>query len=198
VVADAAMSLGYNLIGCFDDGAAPVVTSKFRLARRGSVSAAREFLESNQRVQWILTIGDLAVRQRVLTELRPYQERAAKIVHKAAVIGGNTHIARGTFVGALAVVQTFAVVYGHSIINTGAIVEHECELGESVHVAPGAILTGNVKVGRYAMIGAGARVLPGLKIGISTVVGAGAVVTKDFGDNLKVAGVPARIVPGVQ
>jgi acetyltransferase EpsM len=33
------------------------------------------------------------------------------------------------------------------IINTSCIIEHECFLGDTVHIAPGAVLAGNVTIG---------------------------------------------------
>jgi acetyltransferase EpsM len=32
------------------------------------------------------------------------------------------------------------------ILNTGCIIEHECVLGDAVHIGPGAVLAGNVKL----------------------------------------------------
>ncbi|MFX9699986.1 acetyltransferase, partial [Acinetobacter baumannii] len=66
------------------------------------------------------------------------------------------------------------------IVNTGAIVEHDCEIGSFVHAAPRALLCGDVKVGSGSQVGAGSVVRQGLRLGPCTVVGAGAVVVKDF------------------
>ena len=60
-------------------------------------------------------------------------------------------------------------------MNTGASVDHDCHLGDAVHIAPGAVLAGEVEVGPLAF------------------VGAGAVVTRDVGDGMTVSGNPARL-----
>jgi serine acetyltransferase len=73
-------------------------------------------------------------------------------------------------------------------------VEHECELGEAVHVAPGACLAGRVRVGAYAFIGIGAQVIQCLAVGEGATVGAGAVVIADVPDGATAVGVPARII----
>ena len=78
------------------------------------------------------------------------------------------------------------------ILNTGAIVDHECVLEDGLHVGPGARIAGPVKVGASSFLGTGAVVLPDLAIGANVIVGAGAVVTRDVPDGVVVAGAPAR------
>jgi len=78
------------------------------------------------------------------------------------------------------------------IINTGACVDHDCRLGEGVHVCPGVSLAGNVVVGDRAWVGIGSCVRQGVHIGRDVVVGAGATVITDIADGLTVGGTPAR------
>ncbi len=78
------------------------------------------------------------------------------------------------------------------LVNTGAIIEHDCAISDHVHIAPGAILCGNVTVGEGAHIGAGAVVRQGIRIGAWAIVGCGAVVIKDVPDGVTVVGNPAR------
>lgn len=49
-------------------------------------------------------------------------------------------------------------------------------------------------IGDNVFVGFGAIITPGVKIGNNVIVGAGAVVTRDVGDNVVVAGNPAREV----
>ena len=78
--------------------------------------------------------------------------------------------------------------------NSGAIVEHECIVGDFAHIAPGAVLSGNVHVGEGTLVGVGARVIPGIRIGAWATVGAGAVVIEDVPDGATVVGVPACVI----
>jgi acetyltransferase-like isoleucine patch superfamily enzyme len=82
----------------------------------------------------------------------------------------------------------------NGIVNSGAIIEHDCILGNHVHIAPRATLGGNVLVGDFAHVGLGAAVLPSATVGAGCVVGAGAVVLRDVPTNSTVVGVPARVL----
>lgn len=68
----------------------------------------------------------------------------------------------------------------NSIINTGAIIEHDVKIGRHCHIAPGAVLCGNVHLEDNVHIGAGATIIQGVSIGKGAVVGAGSVVTKNL------------------
>ena len=91
-------------------------------------------------------------------------------------------------------VQLFSlsVIGDHVIINTGANIDHDCDLASGCHVAPNAALAGEISVGENVFIGTNATILPGLRIGKNSCVGAGAVVTKDVPPDVVVVGNPAR------
>lgn len=55
--------------------------------------------------------------------------------------------------------------------------------------------SGSIRIGKNCWIGTKAVILPGVNIGDGCTIAAGAVVTKTFeGDNLTLAGVPAKVV----
>jgi UDP-perosamine 4-acetyltransferase len=78
------------------------------------------------------------------------------------------------------------------------VVEHDCEIGDHVHVSVGARLGGGVRVGEATLIGLGAIVRHGISVGRMSIVGAGAVVVDDVPDGVVVVGTPARVVRTVQ
>ncbi|MBD5806368.1 sugar O-acetyltransferase [Limosilactobacillus walteri] len=52
----------------------------------------------------------------------------------------------------------------------------------------------DITIGDDVWIGGGAIICPGVVLGNNVIVGAGSVVTKSFGDNVIIAGNPARVV----
>ncbi len=65
------------------------------------------------------------------------------------------------------------------IINTGAIVSHDCVLGDYTNLSPGAILAGTVQVGSGVLIGMGATINLEARIGAGARIGNGATVKSD-------------------
>ena len=94
----------------------------------------------------------------------------------------------------LAIVHNEVQIGEQCIINTRALVEHDCNLHDGVEIGPGAVLCGRVNVGQNTWVGANATIRPRITIGSNSIIGAGSVVVVDIPSNVIVAGVPARII----
>jgi sugar O-acyltransferase (sialic acid O-acetyltransferase NeuD family) len=116
------------------------------------------------------------------------------LLHPRASLSPSATIGVGCHILAGATISAGVVISDHVIVNTNSSVDHECQLAEGVHIAPGATLCGCISVGENSMIGAGACVLPRVSIGANSVVGAGAVVTHDIPANTVYVGNPARFL----
>jgi len=116
----------------------------------------------------------------------------ATAVHPTAYVHPSVRLGPGTLVAAGAIVQPGVVTGAHTIINTGASVDHDCVLGDFVHIAPGAHLAGAVRIGPGTLIGIGSAVVPGVVVGSWVKVGAGAAVTGDLPSECVAVGVPAQ------
>ncbi|MCA9198628.1 MAG: acetyltransferase [Planctomycetales bacterium] len=139
----------------------------------------------------IIAIGDNATRQRIASNI---QCSWTSVVHPTAVIAESAKLGDGTVVLAGCVVQADSRIGRHVILNTCSSVDHDCVIGDFVHICPGVHLPGNVTIGNGVLLGVSSTVLPGVRIGDGATVGAGAVVIDDVPPNVTVVGNPAKII----
>jgi len=144
------------------------------------------------------SIGNNAPRRRLYQLALACGLEPLTIVHPRAIVSPHATIGPGAQILAAAVVSASAVLGANVVVNTGAIVEHECHVGDHVHISIGATVAGGVAIGAGAHVGAGAVVRQFLSIGEAAIVGAGAVVVKDVPARVVVAGVPAVVLRAVE
>ena len=133
----------------------------------------------------IISIGDNKIRQMIAHKLNVEFGTA---IHPSAMISPYAIVREGSVIMQGAVVQSCACIGKHCIVNTGVSVDHECVIGDYVHISPHSTLCGNVHVGEGCWIGAGTTVLPGVKVGKWSVIGAGSVFAKDIPDGVLAVG----------
>ena len=139
----------------------------------------------------IVAIGDNKIRKQLAQTI---QHVFGELIHPSASIDRFSLVGEGSVVMHHAVIQRGSRIGKHGIINTACSVDHDCFLGDFVHIAPNATLCGGVQIGDETFIGAGVVVLPQIKIGKRVTVGAGTVVTKNILDGATVVGNPGKII----
>lgn len=140
--------------------------------------------------------GAGAARRQLLAVAQAAGLEAPALVHPRAFVAASACLAPGVQVMAGAVVQAGARLGAAVLVNSGAVVEHDADLASGVNVGPGAVLAGRVRAGEDADIGAGVTIVPDIVVGARSLVGAGAVVIRPVPDGTRVAGVPAKPLPG--
>lgn len=157
----------------------------------GDDTQIADIVELYPEAGFMIGIGDLDIRNEIITRYDRFDVQFETIVDKSAIVSEESEIADGVYVGKGAVINAGAYVGRNCIVNTGAIVEHHCRIAKNTHLAPGCVLGGNVLIGSCSLIGLGATILNNILVGHNVIVGAGSVVVKDVIDNTKVHGVPA-------
>ncbi len=145
-------------------------------------------------LKYILGIGDNNLREKVAKLILSKSNLLENVIDPHAVISKSANIGNGIFASKGVLVNAFSTIDSFTILNTGCIIEHECEIGASVHIAPGAVLAGNVKVGDRTFIGANAVIKQGVVIGDDVIIGAGSVVLHNIENNSKLVGNPGRLL----
>jgi len=186
VVADAAQRGGewQRLVACDRDPA----------RCHGELLPGVPLLLPQSATDWVgplhVSIGDNPAREREARALG--LERLASVLHPAATRAATASVQAGCFVAAGAVLGPLSRLGAGVIVNHGAVVDHDCSVGDFTHVAPRAVLGGGVQLGRRVMLGVGAAVLPGVRVADDVVIGAGAVVHRDLLSPGVYVGVPVR------
>lgn len=101
------------------------------------------------------------------------------LIHPSAYVSPSVQIGQGVQIMAGAVIQADAILADNIIINTRAVVEHDCNIMSHCHIATGAVLCGQVHLAPRVFVGAAATIIQGVKVGTRAVIGAGTVVVKD-------------------
>ncbi len=112
-------------------------------------------------------------------------------VHPAATVATSVRLGDGSIVMAGAIVQPRGTIGRNAILNTRSSIDHDCHIGDNVHVAPGAVLCGGVVLEDEVHVGAGAVVLQNVRIGRGATIAAGATVVRDVEAGAVVKGTPA-------
>lgn len=140
---------------------------------------------------FVIAIGNAGVRER-LAELMSDAKWYTAIHPAASVSAVHTSVGAGRVVMANAIINPYAQIGSHCIINSNATVEHDNLIEDFVHVSVGAKLAGGVSVGRRTWVGVGAAVSNGIHVCGDCMIGAGAVVVKDILTPGTYVGVPAH------
>ena len=135
------------------------------------------------------SVKDNSVRKRLYKLAKDSGFYMPYLIHpKSIVLESGTNISEGVHVMAGAIVHVGSIIGENTIINTGAIIEHDCRIGKNVHICPGAVICGGSTIGDNSFIGAGATVIHLIETGKDTVIGAGAVIKKNLTDGAFVKG----------
>ncbi len=136
--------------------------------------------------------GDTRPRRRLYELAVSEGFEVVSLAHPSAIVSTSATIAGGATLMPLSVVQAGCFLAEDVVVNTGAIVEHDCQIGAHVHVASNATVASGVIIADGAHVGAGASIRQRLSVGQGAIIGAGAVVVADVEPATVVVGVPAR------
>ena len=124
--------------------------------------------------------NDSGVRTRLFSHFQHSGYHFNTLIDPTAFVAADVELAAGVQVLAGVIIQAGTIIAENCIVNSGAIVEHDCRIGRHVHIAPGAVICGGVEVGDHVHIGSGATLIQGLQIGAESISGAGSIVTRDI------------------
>lgn len=132
-------------------------------------------------------ITNMATRVEVTAMLQRAGFELPVVIHPSAVVEPSSTLGPGTQILAHAYVGSATRIGGSVIVNTGAVVSHDCVLGDHVNLSPGCVLAGNVTVGTRTLLGMGVTTYLGIAIGEEVRAGNGSVLNVDVPDRRRIA-----------
>jgi sugar O-acyltransferase (sialic acid O-acetyltransferase NeuD family) len=141
----------------------------------------------------IVAIGDNKIRMEKTKLLLSNNANIVSLIHPFSSVSNHAKLKKGTVVMAGAVINPFVNIGISCIINTNSTVEHDCLIGDGVHISPNAAIAGAVSIGNETWIGIGSSVKQNTIIGNNVILGIGSVVLEDLPNNVTAFGVPTKI-----
>lgn len=158
------------------------------------IGKLEEFLRFQKDFVFFVAIGNNDIRREWQRRLEKTGCEIATIIHPSSIIGTDVQIGKGSLVVANAVINILSRIGEGCIINTAASIDHDCTLGDFVHVAPGVRCAGTVTLGDNVFMGVASAAIPAVNIEARSIVGAGATVLCDLPANVTAVGTPAQII----
>jgi sugar O-acyltransferase (sialic acid O-acetyltransferase NeuD family) len=167
----------FNIIGIIDDQKEKVGKKVFKYPIIGT---AKDLLNLRKEAEYALvTIGhihNVEPRKRIFNLLKELNYKIPVIISPLAYVSKYSFIDEGTIVMHNVIINSNVKIGKNCIINTKALIEHDCEVGDNCHISTGAILNGAVKVGSDTFIGSGAICIQGITINQGSFIKAGSLV----------------------
>lgn len=176
----------------FLDGLYPSISKVEHWPVLGKGDDLLKFVDPNS--VFFVAIGNNQTRASLMATVNKKGGEIATIIHPCAVLSPNVNIGEGTLVSAGAVINIAATIGRGCIINTSSSVDHDCNIEDYVHVAPGVKLAGAVNIGKYSLVGIGSTVIQCLTIGRYCTLGAGSTLLEDLPEGAVAVGIPAKII----
>jgi len=173
----------YQIVGFLDDGLS-VGTQVDDWQVLGGGEKLTELAQAgiHLAINGVGGITDRSARLSVYDQLSRAGFHCPTVIHRTSFLEDSCDYADGVQIFPFVYVGTQVKVGYGCILNTGAIVSHDCTLADYVTLSPGATLAGGVTIGEATLIGMRATVNLDLHIGKRAVIGNGATVKADVPD----------------
>lgn len=136
--------------------------------------------------------GDNRRREAQVVAIASRSLPLATLIAPTATICRGAEISPGSFVGHHAHIGPLTRIGKGCIINTSAIVDHECSVGDFTHVSVNTSVAGRCRVGSFVFLGTGSTVIDQIEIADSVTVGGGGVVVNSLQEPGVYVGTPVR------
>jgi len=142
-------------------------------------------------------VGSRRLRQDIWLRIKDHGFGIPRMIHPSAVVDSSATLGEGAQVLAGSYVGARSHIGLNTIINSRAVISHDCRIGDHSHVAPGAMLAGDVVIGQRTLIGMGATIHMQVCISDDVIVQNNSRITEDLsnGAQCTLSGVQGVMLP---
>ena len=164
-VKDAAIEVGYEFVGFFDDFANP---------KKPDIS---KLFEANSFECLFIAIGYKHMLQRKLlfekfTNVIPF----ANIIHPSAIIGKKVTLGDGIIIYMGVIIDNGVTIGDNVLINAGGCIAHDTEIGAHCFLSPRVSLAGFIRIEECTILGVNCIIIDNISVASNTQLGGGTVV----------------------
>lgn len=156
-----------------------------------------EFLQAYKKpLHLVIGIGNPTLIQKISATYQSFEQfEFPNLIHPTTICDWESaSFGKGNIVCANNIFTVNQQIGDFNIFNLAGTYGHEVIVGDGNIFNPGVNCSGDVHLGNYNLVGTNAAILQQIQIGNNNKIGAGAVVTKSFGDDLTLVGIPAKVL----
>ena len=118
----------------------------------------------------------------------------ANVIHPLVYVDPSCKLGSGIFILPGCVLDRNVTLENNVLMNTGAVIAHDSQIGAHSFLSPAVSIAGFVKIGECCNIGINTTVIDNINIGDSCQTGGGTVVIRDLIRPGLYVGNPARFI----
>lgn len=147
VICDAVLAQNkYDLLGFVDD-ALPIGTIVLKgykvIENQKNIHQLKKLVG-----MFVVGIGNNKVRERIYNLAIQFLEPGI-IIHPTTIIGSEVIVGKGSVILANGIVNTNSKIGINSIVNLNSVVDHDCIIGDHVHLSIGSLVGSNSTICDY-------------------------------------------------
>jgi sugar O-acyltransferase (sialic acid O-acetyltransferase NeuD family) len=132
----------------------------------------------------------------IIASLGVQEGRFARVIHPRATVANRENIGFNSLLMAGVVVTSNARLGNHVCVLPNSVIHHDAVIGDYALIGSNVTIAGSSIVGARSYIGSGSTLIEHSEIGEGALVGLGSNVIRPVPAGVKVAGNPARQLPG--
>jgi sugar O-acyltransferase (sialic acid O-acetyltransferase NeuD family) len=142
--------------------------------------------------RFLLAIGNVEHRRRIVEELKSHGARFLTLIHASAYVDPSATLGEGCIIYPFATIMNQARLSDFVTMNIYSSAGHDTQIGSHCNLSPYATMNGFSILEEEVVLGTHSTVLASHRVGRGSKLSANSVVTSDVRANTLVYGVPGQ------